>query len=83
MAATILGQGKNAWQAEIDAAAEVGGFSRFLRHIFTKQLSPSALRLLPFRGQVRRGTLFATTARKLTRGLEVSSHDPPLINLFL
>ena len=23
MAATILGQGKNAWQAEIDAAAEV------------------------------------------------------------
>ena len=24
LAATILGQGKNAWQAEIDAAAEVG-----------------------------------------------------------
>ena len=24
MAATMLGQGKNAWQAEIDAAAEVG-----------------------------------------------------------
>jgi 1-pyrroline-5-carboxylate dehydrogenase len=24
MAATILGQGKNIWQAEIDAAAEVG-----------------------------------------------------------
>lgn len=23
MAATMLGQGKNAWQAEIDAAAEV------------------------------------------------------------
>jgi 1-pyrroline-5-carboxylate dehydrogenase len=27
MAATILGQGKNAWQAEIDAAAEVCGTS--------------------------------------------------------
>ena len=29
MAATILGQGKNTWQAEIDAAAEVR-FSRYL-----------------------------------------------------
>jgi 1-pyrroline-5-carboxylate dehydrogenase len=26
MAATMLGQGKNAWQAEIDAAAEVSQF---------------------------------------------------------
>lgn len=26
LAATMLGQGKNAWQAEIDAAAEVSGF---------------------------------------------------------
>lgn len=26
LAATMLGQGKNAWQAEIDAAAEVYGF---------------------------------------------------------
>jgi 1-pyrroline-5-carboxylate dehydrogenase len=24
MAATMIGQGKNAWQAEIDAAAELG-----------------------------------------------------------
>lgn len=32
MAATILGQGKNAWQAEIDAAAEV----RFAFSYFTK-----------------------------------------------
>lgn len=31
MAATMLGQGKNAWQAEIDAAAEVCG--SFLVHI--------------------------------------------------
>lgn len=29
MAATILGQGKNAWQAEIDAAAELSDFFRF------------------------------------------------------
>ena len=29
MAATILGQGKNAWQAEIDAAAELCDFLRF------------------------------------------------------
>lgn len=29
MAATILGQGKNAWQAEIDAAAELCDFFRF------------------------------------------------------
>lgn len=27
MAATMLGQGKNAWQAEIDAAAEVSDLS--------------------------------------------------------
>ncbi|ETW84213.1 hypothetical protein HETIRDRAFT_408379 [Heterobasidion irregulare TC 32-1] len=29
IAATILGQGKNAWQAEIDAAAELSDFFRF------------------------------------------------------
>lgn len=29
MAATMLGQGKNAWQAEIDAAAELVDFFRF------------------------------------------------------
>ena len=29
MAATMLGQGKNAWQAEIDAAAELADFLRF------------------------------------------------------
>ncbi|KAJ3370113.1 1-pyrroline-5-carboxylate dehydrogenase [Allomyces macrogynus ATCC 38327] len=29
MAATMLGQGKNAWQAEIDAAAELADFWRF------------------------------------------------------
>lgn len=29
LAATMLGQGKNAWQAEIDAAAELTDFLRF------------------------------------------------------
>lgn len=29
LAATMLGHGKNAWQAEIDAAAELAGFYRF------------------------------------------------------
>ncbi|KAM5471797.1 1-pyrroline-5-carboxylate dehydrogenase [Microsporum audouinii] len=32
MAATMLGQGKNAWQAEIDAAAELCDFLRFNVH---------------------------------------------------
>jgi 1-pyrroline-5-carboxylate dehydrogenase len=30
MAATMLGQGKNAWQAEIDAAAELVDFLRWV-----------------------------------------------------
>lgn len=29
MAATMVGQGKNAWQAEIDAAAELCDFFRY------------------------------------------------------
>ena len=37
MAATILGQGKNAWQAEIDAAAELIDFLRFGAH-FVQEL---------------------------------------------
>ncbi|KAH7098796.1 delta-1-pyrroline-5-carboxylate dehydrogenase [Auriculariales sp. MPI-PUGE-AT-0066] len=37
MAATMLGQGKNAWQAEIDAAAELIDFWRFGAH-FVEQL---------------------------------------------
>lgn len=41
MAATMLGQGKNAWQAEIDAAAETADFYRFnvagAQEIYDKQ----------------------------------------------
>jgi 1-pyrroline-5-carboxylate dehydrogenase len=41
MAATMVGQGKNAWQAEIDAAAELCDFLRFVR---TLPLSVIAVR---------------------------------------
>jgi 1-pyrroline-5-carboxylate dehydrogenase len=41
LAATMLGQGKNAWQAEIDAAAELADFFRynvsFAQEIYDKQ----------------------------------------------
>ncbi|GAA5949032.1 hypothetical protein JCM21900_003180 [Sporobolomyces salmonicolor] len=40
-AATMLGQGKNAWQAEIDAAAELADFFRFgasqVEHLYQQQ----------------------------------------------
>lgn len=39
MAATMLGQGKNAWQAEIDAAAELADFFRFGVHYAQELLS--------------------------------------------
>ncbi|CAI6096089.1 unnamed protein product [Clonostachys chloroleuca] len=39
MAATILGQGKNAWQAEIDSAAELADFLRFNVHYAEKLYS--------------------------------------------
>jgi len=35
MAATMIGQGKNAWQAEIDSAAELCDFLRC--DLYTKQ----------------------------------------------
>lgn len=34
MAVTMLGQGKNAWQAEIDAAAELCDFLRSIERLF-------------------------------------------------
>lgn len=39
MAATMLGQGKNAWQAEIDAAAEVESSVAILRYTSAKLFS--------------------------------------------
>ncbi|KAG5736181.1 Delta-1-pyrroline-5-carboxylate dehydrogenase, partial [Termitomyces sp. T112] len=46
LAATILGQGKNAWQAEIDAAAEFSDFLRFgvkfVDELYSQQPSKNA-----------------------------------------
>ncbi|KAG5642528.1 hypothetical protein DXG03_002601 [Asterophora parasitica] len=46
LAATILGQGKNAWQAEIDAAAEFADFLRFgvkfVEELYAQQPSKNA-----------------------------------------
>lgn len=46
MAATMIGQGKNAWQAEIDAAAELADFLRFnckyAEEIYSNQPSENA-----------------------------------------
>ena len=39
MAATMLGQGKNVWQAEIDAAAETCDFLRFVAGVFGQEVS--------------------------------------------
>ena len=48
MAATMLGQGKNVWQAEIDAAAELADFFRF-NATFAQQLSPLMWNRLEYR----------------------------------
>ena len=66
----MLGQGKNAWQAEIDAAAEVACYDFPVMHF--PNLHPLAFRLLPFRSEIRGRTLFTTAAKELTRSLEVS-----------
>jgi len=46
LAATMLGQGKNAWQAEIDAAAELSDFFRFgvkfVEDLYSQQPSKNA-----------------------------------------
>lgn len=70
MASTMLGQGKNAWQAEVDAAAEV----RQLRAAVPGRLSSCTIviRLLPFWCEVCRGALCSTTTQECTGVLEVS-----------
>ena len=72
MAATILGQGKNAWQAEIDAAAEVRGVDR--PHCFNRVdvLYALVIRLLTIWCEVRRRALCSTTTQKRRRCMEVS-----------
>ena len=70
MAATMLGQGKNAWQAEIDAAAEVSivGIGRDRIKLC---LPFSAGGLLSLRGEVRRRTVFTATAEEFWGRMEV------------
>ena len=70
MAATMLGQGKNAWQAEIDAAAEVRIFPVEEKQVTEDEV---VVRFLPVQRQVRRGDVRATTAAQLRWGLEVGT----------
>lgn len=78
MAATILGQGKNAWQAEIDAAAEVrvvltvgsiGGLT---------SVSGVVDGFLAVRSQVRRGAVLDSATKELPGQLEVRIKLPSL-----
>ncbi|KAJ7653469.1 delta-1-pyrroline-5-carboxylate dehydrogenase [Mycena rosella] len=73
MAATILGQGKNAWQAEIDAAAELTDFLRFgvkfVQDLYAQQPTKNSAgawkfrpRYLPFNFTAIGGNLNATPA---------------------
>jgi hypothetical protein len=72
MAATMLGQGKNAWQAEIDAAAEV----RIACSAWSRSYADPCLyvdgRFLPILRQVRRAALHPAAFRELSWMLEVS-----------
>ena len=76
MAATILGQGKNAWQAEIDAAAEVSVFNLSTTGGMAVLKCDSfllACRLFPLWGTVRRRTLLSATATEFRGCMEVRS----------
>lgn len=77
LAATILGQGKNAWQAEIDAAAEVRVHNSYFSRLLTKHpLSLIALRFPPFWCQIRRRALRTTAAQKCSGNLEQGRIPP-------
>ena len=80
MAATILGQGKNAWQAEIDAAAEVcvprqDPQCRSMGRVqmLTSRLRMLALRLLQVRSQVCRRALLSAAHEERAWCMEVRS----------
>lgn len=75
MAATMLGQGKNAWQAEIDAAAELCDFLRYVgREVwYLKRHKEKTNPIEQVQCAVRRGTLRTTARSQLTWRLEVSS----------
>lgn len=80
MAATMLGQGKNTWQAEIDAAAEV---SPYLSNLSSNHLVmfASVGGLLPLRSLLRRGTIRPTAAEECSRVLEVGLTPLPSTTL--
>jgi hypothetical protein len=75
MAATMLGQGKNTWQAEIDAAAEVSPYFSILSSNPLVMFA-SVGRLLPLRSLLCRGIICPTAAQECPRVLEVR-HTPP------
>ena len=73
MAATMLGQGKNAWQAEIDAAAELCDFLRCV-HIFStacSQSEPTLMRCVQVQCPIRGRALRATACAQFSRRVEV------------
>ena len=72
MAATMLGQGKNAWQAEIDAAAEVRDPHVLAVVIYTIQTNLGVVvGLLPLWSEVRRRAVLTTTREECTWCMEV------------
>lgn len=69
LAATILGQGKNAWQAEIDAAAEVCDTCDL--PIRCTNVCAPAQRLSQIRSQICGGVVFPTASKEQRRSMEV------------
>jgi acyl-CoA reductase-like NAD-dependent aldehyde dehydrogenase len=73
IAATMLGQGKNIWQAEIDAAAETADLFRYFSTSFKNHLAHTNKFLRPMR---HRSSLSATS-RQSRRCLEPPRIPPP------
>jgi Aldehyde dehydrogenase family len=72
IAATMLGQGKNVWQAEIDAAAEVSApLSGMGEPGCLTFICSLASRLFPLRREVCRRALLPAAAAKFWRCMEV------------
>jgi 1-pyrroline-5-carboxylate dehydrogenase len=69
MAATMLGQGKNAWQAEIDAAAELCDFLRYYSIKYTGRASGADS--LQVQRTVRARAICTTTRPQLPWNMEV------------
>ena len=72
MAATMVGQGKNAWQAEIDAAAELCDFLRYSQTFHFGELAVCKANTMQVQCQIRRGDVWPSTSAQFTRSMEVS-----------